>query len=64
MKIEGIHYQLDWSKFYKGCSIFIPCIDTAAAKDTIAAVTDRLKIDVVMKITVVDGIKGVRVWRV
>jgi hypothetical protein len=64
MKIETVSYQLDWSKFRAGHSFFVPCIDHNAARETIAAVTKRLKIPIVTKVVIVEGIKGLRVWRV
>jgi hypothetical protein len=64
MKIETITYRINWSKLKTGYSFFVPCIDTKAAKQTILQVTRRLQIDVVMRVQVEEGIKGVRVWRV
>lgn len=63
MKIETVTYQLDWSKFRKGYSFFVPCIDVQAARATITAITKRLKMSVVTKVVIEDGIKGLRVWR-
>lgn len=64
MKIETVTYRIDWSKFRKGYSFFVPCIDHKAARAEVAAVTKRLKITTVSKVEIVDGIKGLRVWRV
>jgi hypothetical protein len=64
MKIETITYRINWAKFRRGYSIFVPCIDDKAARQTIAAITSRLKITVVTKVVVAEGIKGLRVWRV
>lgn len=64
MIIETVTYQIDWGKFRKGHSFFVPCIDPKAARTTLATITHRLKIDIVTKVTVEDGIKGLRVWRV
>ena len=63
MKIETVSYQIEWRKFKKGYSFFVPCIDTQAAKETIARVARRLKMEVVTKVVIEDGIKGLRVWR-
>ena len=63
MKIETITYQIDWSKFRKGYSFFVPCIDHETARKVLKSVTKRLKIEVVTKVTIEDGIKGLRVWR-
>lgn len=63
MKIETVSYQINWRNFRRGYSFFVPCIDAAAARAQIARVTKRLKIEVVTKVLVVDGVKGLRVWR-
>lgn len=64
MKIETVAYQINWKKFRKGYSFFVPCIDEKEARKTITAVTRRLRLEVVSKVTVEEGIKGLRVWRV
>ena len=63
MRIETIPYQVNWRNFRKGYSFFVPCIDVAAARAEIARVTKRLKMGVVTKVVVEDGVKGLRVWR-
>ena len=63
MKIETVTYRVNWKKFRKGYSIFLPCIDHKEARKTLAAVTRRLKISVTTKVTIEEGIKGLRVWR-
>ena len=63
MKIETVTYRVDWKKFRKGYSIFIPCIDHEEARKTLAVITRRLKINTVTKVTIEEGIKGLRVWR-
>jgi hypothetical protein len=62
--IEKVRYRIDWAKFRKGCSFFIPCVDTVEARDVIKRITDRLDVKVITKVVVVDGVKGLRVWRV
>ena len=64
MKIETVTYQIDGSKFRRGYSFFVPCIDEKAARQTVLSICRRLKIPVVTKIVIVDGIMGLRVWRV
>ena len=63
MKIETVIYQINWGKFRTGYSFFVPCIDHKAAKATIATITKRLKMSVLVKLVIEDGIKGLRVWR-
>ena len=47
-----------------GYSIFIPCIDTSAAKKDILRVTKRLKIEVITKLVIEEGVRGLRIWRI
>lgn len=64
MIIETVTYNIDWSKFRKGYSFFVPCIDHQTAKATLMKVCRRLKIKVIAKVSIEDGIKGLRIWRV
>jgi hypothetical protein len=64
MKIETVSYQIEWKKFRKGYSFFVPCIDERAAREELNRVAKRLKFEIVTKVVLLDGIKGLRVWRV
>jgi hypothetical protein len=64
MKIETVSYQIDWSKFRRGYSFFVPCIDQEEARKALAKTMKRLKMSVVTRVVVEEGIKGLRVWRV
>jgi hypothetical protein len=63
MLTNGVDYQILWSEFKPGTSIFIPAIDTKAAVISIEKESKRLEFECVHKIVVEEGIKGVRVWR-
>ena len=63
MQIEGVTYEIDWRKFKKGRSIFLPCLDSKRAKTQLLEVTDRLKLKVLVKVVIVEGIRGLRIWR-
>lgn len=63
MRVEGVTYEINWKKFHKGAAIFIPCLDGRRAKVTVKRVTDRLRMKVLIKICIVEGIRGLRVWR-
>jgi hypothetical protein len=63
MQIEGVTYDVNWKAFKKGTYIFIPCLDPRAAKAQLLGVTNRLRLKVLIKVTVQDGIRGLRVWR-
>lgn len=63
MLTNGVDYQILWSEFKPGTSIFLPAVDTAAAIAAITKESKRLEFEFVHKIVVEDGIKGIRVWR-
>jgi hypothetical protein len=58
-----VSYQIEWKKFRKGYSFFVPCIDEKAAREELNRVAKRLKFEIVTKVVLLDGIKGLRVWR-
>jgi len=64
MQIERVEYQINWKKFKKGWSFFIPCLKPVEAKDILLAETKRFKYRVVTKITIEDGVRGIRIWKV
>jgi hypothetical protein len=63
MLIEGVTYEVNWRGFKKGTSVFFPCLDYDRAKTQLMVVTNRLKLKVLIKPTLEDGIRGLRVWR-
>ena len=64
MQIETISYNINWSRFRKGYSFFVPCIDHKAARKELFLITKRLKMDVLTKVIIVEGVKGLRIWRI
>jgi hypothetical protein len=63
MKLEGVSYEVNWRKFKRGTSIFFPCLDPKRTKAQVLVVTKRLKLKVLIKAVIEDGIRGLRVWR-
>lgn len=63
MRIERVTYEINWRKFRRGASFFVPCLDTEAAIKEIKRITKRLKYDVLIKIVIEDNVRGVRTWR-
>lgn len=63
MLVEGVKYDIDWRKFRPGTSIFIPCLNTSKAKRSVAEVCGRLRIKILVQPVLVEGIKGLRIWR-
>lgn len=64
MRIAGVAYRINWKKFKRGTSFFIPCLDDVEAKKEIQSITKRLKYEIVMRTVIEDSVKGVRIWRV
>jgi hypothetical protein len=63
MQVEKVIYTVNWRQFKRGSSFFVPCLDCDKAREEILQVTDRLGFEVLTKRIVVDGIQGLRVWR-
>ena len=63
MRIEGVDYEVDWREFKKGRSMFFPCLDPDRAREDMKPVLRRLRIKVISKGVIQDGIRGLRVWR-
>lgn len=63
MLVEKISYQINWRKFKKGYSFFIPCLNPAQAKQDILSTTNRLRYKILTKVVIEEGIRGLRVWR-
>ena len=63
MRVGEIDYDIDWRTFKKGRSMFFPCLDTVEAKRTVMDVCGRLRIKILVKVVIYDGIRGLRIWR-
>ena len=63
MWVAGVNYEIRWRDFKRGSSIFIPCLNPRSAKAEVLTVTKRLKFKVLMKIVIVEGVRGLRIWR-
>jgi hypothetical protein len=64
MLVERISYNINWRNFKVGYSFFIPCLDPPSAKKVILRVTKRLKVKIITKLVIEEGVKGLRVWRI
>ena len=63
MRIHGVSFQIDWSKFKPGRTFFIPCLDLEAAKNEVRRTTKRLRYTIEMRGVIENGVQGLRVWR-
>ena len=64
MKIHTIEYDIDWKAFKPYSSFFIPALNWKYAKQIVRAECKKRKIPVVIRLSIEDGIRGIRVWRV
>jgi hypothetical protein len=64
MQVQGVSYDINWKAFKRGASIFLPCLDSKRARAQVLVVTKRLRIKILIKIVVEDGIRGLRIWSV
>lgn len=64
MLVEKVSYRVNWKKFKKGYSFFVPCLDPTAAKKEILRTTQRLRYNILTKVVIEEGIRGLRIWRV
>ena len=62
-KIHGIPFDIEWSAFVPHSSFFIPCLDTKTAKKTLFEECGKRNCYVRIRITIEEGVRGVRVWR-
>ena len=63
MKIDGVFYDIDWSAFPKGHSVFIPCLDQHEAKEYVYQEAQRLEVAVFVRGETHNSVKGLRLWR-
>jgi hypothetical protein len=64
MLVEKVSYQINWKKFKRGFSFFIPCLNPPEAKKEILCTTNRLRYKVLFKVVIEEGVKGLRIWRI
>jgi len=64
MLVEKVSYRVNWKKFRKGYSFFVPCLDPKVAKEEVLRTTQRLRYNILTKVVIEEGIRGLRIWRV
>ena len=42
MQVNGVNYEVDWTKFKVGRSFFVPCLDAEEARTVVKNTMDRL----------------------
>ena len=60
---DGIKIVTNWDAMHVGASVFIPCINTQAAKEQVVKVLNRKQWQVKAKISIENGRLGIRIWR-
>ena len=64
MRIDGVSYNINWRNFKVGTSFFLPCLNASEAKKEVLRTTKRLKLKVLVKVVIEEGVRGLRVWRI
>jgi len=64
MRVERLSYNINWKNFKPGYSFFVPCLNCMQARKDMAQVSKRLKLNVLTKVVIEEGVRGLRVWRV
>jgi hypothetical protein len=64
MKIHTIKFEVEWDKFKPYSSFFIPCLNWKYAKEIVKKECKKRNILVVIRLSIEDGVRGIRVWRV
>ena len=64
LTVMGLPIKVEWAKFTKGTSFFIPCLNRVIVANYILRRTERMKMDVLVKFVVENNTYGLRVWRV
>jgi hypothetical protein len=64
MRIHTIEFDVDWEKFKPYSSFFIPALNWKYARDIVKKECKKRNLKVVVRLSVENGIRGVRVWRV
>ncbi len=63
IRIHGIEFDIDWSKFKPSSSFFIPCLNIKEGKRVLRIACKERKYKVRIKTVVENKIRGLRVWR-
>jgi hypothetical protein len=63
MKLEGVEYRVNWDAFTPGTSIFLPCLNCTEVRKQVAKIIRKLGLRTVDKISIEDGVRGLRIWR-
>jgi hypothetical protein len=55
---------IEWPKFQPGTSFFVPCIDRRQMSFFIRRQAKRIRVQILCKPVIENGVYGLRVWRV
>ena len=63
LEIETVKYRINWAKFKPGYSFFVPCVNPTNARGELQRFAKLHGLEFVTKLMVVDGVQGLRVWK-
>ena len=61
---DGVRIVVNWDEMVTSSSIFVPCVNTDAAKEQIKAIAKDKGWEVNARTTIESGRVGLRVWRI
>lgn len=64
LEIETVKYRINWAKFKPGYSFFVPCVNPVNARKELERFAKLHRMELMVKLMLVDGVQGLRVWRV
>jgi hypothetical protein len=64
MKIHTIEFDVQWDNFKLYSSFFIPALNWRQAKEIVKREAKKKNFTVVVRLSIENGIRGIRVWRV
>jgi hypothetical protein len=63
VKANGITYDIDWSRWELGASIFIPCVDAPGIREKVSREAAHRGIKLAARTRIENQHFGVRFWR-
>jgi hypothetical protein len=64
MRIHTIEYDVQWKEFKPYSSFFVPALNWKQAREIVTAEAKKRGFQVVVRLSIEEGIQGIRVWRV
>ena len=64
IKVDGVHFWVNWSKVDTGTSFFIPCVNTNRVLTQVRKQFKKRNWKAKSLVVVENGFFGIRIWRI